>query len=36
MREWILPLMPVITVTYFMAFPHQFGELVIWAQTLVR
>jgi hypothetical protein len=36
MRDWILPLAPVIAAAYFMVFPHQFAELVMWAQALVR
>jgi hypothetical protein len=36
MRDWILPLAPVIAVVYFVAYPHQFGELVTWAQAFVR
>lgn len=36
MRDWMLPLAPVIAVAYFMVFPDQFGELVTWAVTFVR
>ncbi len=36
MRDWILPLVPVITIAYFVFNPHQFGEFINWAQTFVR
>ncbi len=36
MRDWILPLTPVIAAAYFMVFPEQFGALVTWAQAFVR
>jgi hypothetical protein len=36
MRDWMLPLAPVIAVAYFMVFPDQFGALVTWAQNFAR
>ena len=36
MRDWFLPLVPVATVIYFVAYPQQFDAFVLWAETLMR
>ena len=36
MRDWILPIAPVLAIAYFMMYPHQFGELIGWAGTFVH
>jgi hypothetical protein len=36
MRDWMLPLAPVIAIVYFAIYPHQFGEFVNWAGTFVH
>ena len=36
MRDWILPLAPVIAIGYFVIYPHQFGEFINWAGNLVH
>jgi len=35
MRDWILLLAPVVAITYFVAYPQQFGELLNWARNFV-
>jgi hypothetical protein len=35
MRDWILPVAPVIAITYFAINPHQFAELINWAQSFM-
>ena len=36
MRDWYLPLSPIVTIGYFLAFPNQFTALVDWALPFVR
>ncbi len=36
MRDWVLPLAPVIAVVYFVVNPHQFGAVLAWAQAFVH
>jgi hypothetical protein len=36
MREWLLVLMPVVTVIYFVVYPDQFSSLTYWAASLLR
>lgn len=36
MRDWMLPLSPVIAIAYFVAFPDKFGALISWAEAIVR
>ena len=36
MREWFWPLAPVIAIVYFVVYPHQFGEVMNWAQAFVH
>lgn len=36
MRDWILPLVPVMTIGYFVLYPDQFGELVSWLGNYVH
>jgi hypothetical protein len=36
MRDWLLPLSPVIAISYFMLFPQHFNAVLDWAGQLVR
>ena len=36
MRDWYLPLSPILAIGYFMVFPNQFTALVAWALQFVR
>lgn len=36
MRDWIMPLVPVMAIAYFIANPHQFGEFVTWVGSYVH
>ncbi len=36
MRDWFLPLLPVLVVGYFLVFPDQFYALIDWAIHVIR
>lgn len=36
MRDWILPLAPVLAMAYFALNPHQFSEVITWAGSFVH
>jgi hypothetical protein len=36
MRDWFLPLAPVATIIYFIAFPDQFSALITWAGRFIQ
>ncbi len=36
MRDWFLPLLPVLVIGYFVAFPDQFAALIDWAIHFIR
>ena len=36
MRNWIVPLSPVVAVSYFVLFPHDLFAAVDWVMAFVR
>jgi hypothetical protein len=36
MRDWILPMVPVMAIAYFVAYPDQFGVFVSWIENYVH
>jgi len=36
MREWMLVLAPIVTVIYFVIYPHQLAISLYWIASMVR
>jgi len=36
MREWMLVVTPVITVIYFVIYPHQLASSLFWIASMAR